>query len=86
MTCSLLQNDAVGLLLCMITVMALLEVVGVASIMPFMSVLANPEVVETTPHLNTVYTVLGFEEPRTHLCFLGWVVFATPPLSVAVQV
>lgn len=70
------------LLLAMITVMALLEVVGVASIMPFMSVLADPEVVETNAHLNAVYTALGFEEPRTFLFFLGWVVFAALVLSI----
>ena len=69
------------LLLAMITVMALLEVVGVASIMPFMSVLANPEVVETNAHLNAVYNALGFEEPRSFLFFLGWVVFAALVLS-----
>jgi len=64
------------LLLAMITVMALLEVVGVASIMPFMSVLATPEAGETNPHLNAVYTALSFETPRTFLFLLSWVVFA----------
>nr|WP_017942192.1 MULTISPECIES: ABC transporter ATP-binding protein [unclassified Thioalkalivibrio] len=67
----------------MVTVMALLEVVGVASIMPFMSALADPEVVETNAHLNAVYTILGFEEPRTFLFFLGWVVFGALVLSIS---
>ena len=39
------------LLLVMILVMGFLQVVGVASIMPFMSVAANPDVVETNRYL-----------------------------------
>ena len=70
------------LLLVMITLMALLELVGIASIMPFMSVLANPEVLETNARLNTVYTALGYEDPSTFLLFLGWVVFAALLLSI----
>ena len=39
-------------LLVMVLIMAFLEMVGVASIMPFMSVLTNPDVVETNNLLN----------------------------------
>ena len=35
------------LLLGMILVMALLDVIGIASIMPFMAVLANPDVIQS---------------------------------------
>jgi hypothetical protein len=45
------ERRRAGLLLGMILVMALLDVVGVASIMPFMAVLANPRVVETNAYL-----------------------------------
>ena len=44
------------LLLGMILVMAILDMLGVASILPFISVLANPEIVETNYYLNKVYT------------------------------
>jgi len=37
-------------------VMALLDMVGVASIMPFMAVLANPGLVETNALLNSTFT------------------------------
>jgi len=36
--------------------MALLDMVGVASIMPFMAVLANPGLVETNALLNSTFT------------------------------
>lgn len=71
------------LLLAMIVAMALLEVVGVASIMPFMSVLANPEVVETNEYLNRVYTTLGFESHQRFLFFLGMVVLVFLVTSIA---
>jgi len=71
------------LLLVMILVMALLDTIGVASIMPFMSVLANPMVVKTNKWLAMAYTKLGFTEPKTFLFFLGLVVFITLVASIA---
>jgi len=59
------------LLLFMIMVMAFLEMVGVASVMPFVSVLANPEVVQTNVYLAAVYDYLGFEDARSFMYFLG---------------
>lgn len=47
------------------------EVVGVAAILPFMQVVAQPGVVETNRHLRTLYYGFGFGD-RTHfLIFLG---------------
>jgi ABC-type multidrug transport system fused ATPase/permease subunit len=63
------------LLVGMILIMALLDVAGIASIMPFMAMLANPDVVETNPYLATVYSALGFTQPEHFLFFLGLVVF-----------
>lgn len=71
------------LLLCMIIVMALLEAMGVASIMPFMSMLADPGVVESNPYLSAVYKRLGFADPQRFLFFLGLVVFVALLTSVA---
>ena len=69
-------------LLGMILVMALLDVIGIASIMPFMAVLANPDVVHTNSWLNAVYTRLEFSEPQPFLRFLGIVVFVALVVSV----
>jgi len=71
------------LLLCMILIMAFLDMVGVASIIPFLSVLGNPEVVETNRWLFLVYDRLGFTEPRNFLFFLGLVVFVVLVFSIA---
>ena len=71
------------LLFGMILVMAFLDVVGIASIMPFMAVLASPEIVETNPYMNAVYTTLGFPDPQRFLFFLGFVVFGALVVSVS---
>ena len=71
------------LLLGMILVMALLDVVGIASIMPFMAVLANPEVVETNVYLNTAFVNLGFDDSERFLFFLGVVVFVALLVSIS---
>ena len=41
-------------LLIMILIMALLEMIGVASVLPFMAILANPDIVETNNILKTI--------------------------------
>ena len=43
------------LLMVMILIMALLDMLGVASILPFITVLSNPEIVDTNKMLNTAY-------------------------------
>jgi len=50
---------------------ALLETLGVASIMPFMSVLANPGVIITNHYLAAAYAWLGFNSTEKFLFFLG---------------
>jgi len=71
------------LLLGMILIMALFDVIGVASIMPFMSVLANPEIVKTNRYLSTIYEYLAFENTHNFLLFLGIAVFVTLVVSIA---
>jgi ATP-binding cassette, subfamily B, bacterial PglK len=71
------------LLLGMILAMALLDMIGVASIMPFMAVLANPELVETNSILNAAYTSLGFTDPQWILFALGILVFVLLMVSLA---
>lgn len=63
------------LVLLLTTVVAFIEVLGVASIMPFMAVLANPDVIEKSSVLLYVYEALDFETKDAYLFFLGIVVF-----------
>ncbi|WP_018866785.1 MULTISPECIES: hypothetical protein [unclassified Thioalkalivibrio] len=64
-----------GLVLGMVIIMAVLETAGVASVMPFLSVLGNPVVVQTNPVLNTVYEGLGFTSVDAFILALGAAAF-----------
>lgn len=79
------QNFA-GLLLLMMITMALLETIGVASILPFMAVLTNPEIIQTNVILNNVYQKLnqyGIEDQYQFTLFLGISVFILLLTSIA---
>ena len=52
------RKKAVQLLI-MIIVMALLDMIGVASILPFMAVLTNPSLIETNMILNFMFRTSG---------------------------
>lgn len=52
-------------------VVAIIEVLGVASIMPFMAVLTNPEIIETNAILSFTYEFLNFQSTENFLFFLG---------------
>lgn len=71
--------------MCMVLCMALLDMIGVASIMPFMAVLANPQTVETNSFLNAAFLATGFlgvTTTKQFLFFLGVVVFVLLVLSL----
>lgn len=63
------------LLLAMILLMAFLDVVGVASIMPFMAVLGNAQLIEMNPVLSYIYKAYGFKNSQEFLFALGVMVF-----------
>ncbi len=63
------------LVLCIVTLMAALEVAGVASVMPFLSVVGNPAVVETNSVLASLYDGLGFQSREAFLMALGAAAF-----------
>ena len=76
------------LLLVMIMVMAVLEMIGVAPILPFIAVLSNPDMIETNIILNTAYwtliNVFGIEEGYRRFTFiLGIVMFITLIFSLS---
>ena len=66
------------LLLVMILIRALLDMIGVASILPFMAVLTNPNLIETNLILNAIYhasNIFGVENKQQFLFTLGLLVF-----------
>ncbi len=57
-------------------VSAAFDVAGIASIVPFIAVVAGPGTIETNRWLNLVYTSLGFESTNSFLVLLGAAVLA----------
>ena len=76
------ERGTAYLLFSMILVMALLDMTGIASIMPLLAVLANPEVVETNVYLAATYQYLEFSDRSSFLYFLGVVVFVFLVISI----
>ena len=72
------ERKNAGFLLIMIMMMALLDVIGVASILPFMAVLTNPSIIETNLILNTMFQfskIFGIENSQQFIFTLGILVF-----------
>ena len=71
------ERKSAGLLLIMITIMALIDMIGVASILPFMAVLTNPNLIDSNLILNTMYQYSNIFGVETHqqFLFLGILVF-----------
>ncbi|GCL63486.1 ABC transporter ATP-binding protein [Pseudaquabacterium pictum] len=70
-------------LLGMVIAMALLDMLGVASIMPFMAMLADPGAAQTSAVLRFLQGGPGMADPQTFLLFLGGLVFSAVCLSIA---
>ena len=74
------------LLLGMILIMAFLDMLGVASIMPFISVLSNPELIQTNSLLNNMFEFsgrFGIETSQQFLFASGVFVFLLLIFSIA---
>lgn len=72
------ERKHLGLLLIMIIIMALLDMIGVASIMPFISVLANPSLVDSNIILKKLFQFsnkFGVKSNQEFLIFSGLIVF-----------
>jgi len=74
-----------ALVLGLMIAMAALETAGVASVMPFLTVLANPAAVEGNRWLAALYAGLEFRSIDAFLIALGAATFATVLLAAAVR-
>ncbi len=63
-------------LLLAILVMALVEMAGIVSIMPFMALVADPELIHRHALLSNIYTVLGFSSEVAFLYLVGAIVLS----------
>jgi len=79
------ERKRAGKLMGMVLVMAFLDMLGVASILPFMAVLANPELIETNAMLNSAFTIslyIGIDTAEQFLFALGILVFTMLVISL----
>tara|TARA_B100001057_G_scaffold495216_1_gene593700 strand:+ start:53 stop:1846 length:1794 start_codon:yes stop_codon:yes gene_type:complete len=74
------------LLLIMVMLMALIDMLGIASILPFIAILTNPEIIDTNTILNTVYQTannFGIETKQNFLIAMGIFVFLLLIISIS---
>ncbi len=79
------RRDAIqlGLLFAAILLMALLEVVGIASILPFMRLVAEPDVINDNEWFKWVYETFNFSSQRALLITVGIAVITVLTISNA---
>ena len=67
----------------LVLVMAFLEVAGVVSILPFIKVVSEPEIVTQNQYFSDVYQSLNFSSTTVFLYFLGAIVFAFTVFAIS---
>ena len=80
------ERKQASLLFVMILVMAILDMIGVASIMPFMLVLTEPNLIETNFILKELFQILSFFGVKSNQDFifaLGVIVFLLLIISLS---
>ncbi len=70
-------------LLAMFLIMGFLEVFGLASVLPLLAVLSNPQAVQTNAYLAIAYNRLGFTSTDSFLLFLSLVVFTITIIRIS---
>lgn len=67
-----------------VTLTALVQVIGIASIMPFLALVSSPSAIEDNRFLSVLYTTLAFDDTTSFLVFIGLGVLAVMIFSNAV--
>tara|TARA_A100001011_G_C14285115_1_gene833283 strand:- start:317 stop:2131 length:1815 start_codon:yes stop_codon:yes gene_type:complete len=76
------------LIFCIAIILSIIELAGIASILPFMAILVDPEVIENNLKLNKVFQVsknLGIENKNQFLLFSGLIVFLLLIISLLMK-
>lgn len=74
-----------GLLLAMIIVTGFVNMAGVASVLPFLAVVADPDIISRDPRLAALYDLLAFEDTQRFLVVLAMGTFLALVVSQAVK-
>ena len=80
------ERKQASLLLVMILIMAIIDMIGVASILPFMLVLSEPNLIETNVFLNELFQILtffGIKSNQDFIFTLGVMVFLLLIISLS---
>jgi ABC-type multidrug transport system fused ATPase/permease subunit len=86
---SLKEKKRALLLLILTFTMAILDMLGVASILPFISVLSNPKIIETNIYLLKIYNLssaIGVNSSQKFIFLLGIVVFVLLIFSLIIRI
>lgn len=81
-----LDKRKVFYVLILVIGMAFIESAGVISIMPFLAVLSNPEIVESNNYLTILYDYIGRENKQKFIINLGFLSLAIVILSTIVKI
>jgi len=68
-----------------VLVVALVDVIGIASIMPFIAVLSNPGLVQNNEYLAGLYEFSGYQSSYDFLFLLGTIVFLLLLISLSLK-
>lgn len=69
------QKKQVLALLALMLILAFMEMIGIASVVPFLAVLGNQALIENNVYLAEAYKSLGFSKKQSFLIFLGSLAF-----------
>ncbi len=72
-------------LICMTVAMGVLDMLGIASVLPFLAVLADPSVVERSALLDGLRVVIGADKPMDLLMALAGVIFVAVLVGVCAR-
>lgn len=72
-------------LIVIITIVAFIDVLGVASLLPFMTIVVNPDLLTSNKYLQQVYVFLDFTDTNNYLFFLGFVLLVVFLLSLILK-
>jgi len=65
------ERKRLYMLFIVITISGLIEVAGITSIMPFLSLIINPTLIKDNNILNRIYIILNFQSTNRFLIFFN---------------
>jgi len=74
------------LVLSLVMIMAMIEAAGVVSIMPFLAVLSNPKIIESSAILRHVYDLFSSNTPQQFIMYLGILSLIVVVVSTCVKI